>query len=97
MVKTNKQKHAVKEMATMALALVAQASFAVYPGELADTQVTNENIDRDACAVWTDGAETKEGLPDPHQILWRRNGNNRSPYGEHFGRRDAKQLTQHLR
>lgn len=97
MVKTNKQKHAVKEMATMALALVAQASFAVNPGELADTQVTNENIDRDACAVWTDGAETKEGLPDPHQILWRRNGNNRSPYGEHFGRRDAKQLTQHLR
>lgn len=50
------QMHIAKGMAIAALAFVARAALAVNPGELADTRVTNENIDRDACAVWTTGS-----------------------------------------
>ena len=75
----------------------ALSALAVNPGELAGTEVTNENIDEAACAVWRDGFETQEGMPNSHQILWRRNGNNHSPYGENFGARSATNLTQHLR
>ena len=70
---------------SLLLAALAYAARATHPGQVADTPVRPNLLDRPACNVWVDGQETDEGSLAPEQVLWMTEGRPKTPYGEHFG------------
>ena len=65
--------------------LLTAPALATPPGQVANTPVRPDLLDRPACNVWVDGHETDEGSLAPEQVLWMTEGRPKTPYGEHFG------------